>query len=81
MRRLPPRNREDFADYLQVHGLSAPFELSDVALLGYTGARLPSDGFALVPEFPEDIRPCDYVMEVTGARPRVARSIVGPAAG
>ena len=68
MRRLPPRNREDFADYLQLHGLSAPFELSDVALLGYTGARLPSDGFALVPEFPEDARPCDYVMEVAGTR-------------
>ena len=68
MRRLPPRNREDFADYLQLHGLSAPFELSDVALLGYTGARLPSDGFALVPDFPEDTRPCDYVMEVAGTR-------------
>lgn len=68
MRRLPPRNREDFADYLQLHGLPAPFELSDVALLGHTGARLPSDGFALVPEFPEDARPCDYVMEVAGTR-------------
>lgn len=68
MRRLPPRNREDFTEYLQLHGLSAPFKLSDVALLGYTGARLPSDGFALVPEFPEDARPCDYVMEVAGTR-------------
>lgn len=68
MRRLPPRNREDFADYLQLHGLSAPFKLSDVALLGYTGARLPSDGFALVPEFPDDARPCDYLMEVAGTR-------------
>ena len=68
MRRLPPRNREDFADYLQLHGLAAPFMLSDVALLGYTGARLPSDGFALVPEFPPDAHPCDYVMEVVGTR-------------
>lgn len=68
MRRLPPRNREDFADYLQLHGLAAPFKLSDLALLGYTGARLPSDGFALVPEFPLDAGPCDYVMEVAGTR-------------
>ncbi len=54
MRRLPPRNREDFGDYLRLHGLPASFKLSDLALLGHTGARLPSDGFALVPEFPED---------------------------
>lgn len=68
MRRLPPRNREDFGDYLRLHGLAAPFKLSDLALLGYTGARLPSDGFALVPEFPADAGPCDYVMEVAGTR-------------
>jgi hypothetical protein len=68
MRRLPPRNREDFQDYLRLHGLSAPFVLSDFALLGYTGARLPSDGFGLVPEFPLDACPCEYVMEVAGTR-------------
>ena len=68
MRRLPPRNREDFGDYLRLHGLAAPFKLSDLALLAYTGARLPSDGFALVPEFPPDAMPCDYVMEVAGTR-------------
>jgi hypothetical protein len=68
MRRLPPRNREDFADYLRLHGLPSPFPLSDLALLGHTGARLPSDGFALVPEFPLDARPFDYVMEVAGTR-------------
>ena len=68
MRRLPPRNREDFGDYLQSHGLAAPFKLSDMALLGYTSARLPSDGFALIPEFPLDAAPCDYVMEVAGTR-------------
>ena len=68
MRRLPPRNREDFSEYLELHGLPAPFRLSDLALLGHTGARLPSDGFALVPEFPPDAVPCDYVMEVAGTR-------------
>jgi hypothetical protein len=68
MRRLPPRNREDFDDFLRLHGLASPFELSDLALLGHTGARLPSDGFELVPEFPADAGPCDYVMEVAGTR-------------
>jgi len=68
MRRLPPRKREDFAKYLAQHGLPAPFQHSDFALLGYTGARLPSDGFALVPEFPPDELPCDYLTEVAGLR-------------
>jgi hypothetical protein len=68
MRRLPPRKREDFAEYLAQHGLPAPFHHSDFALLGYTGARLPSDGFALVPEFPPDEVPCDYLTEVAGLR-------------
>lgn len=68
MRRLPPRNREDFSEYLAQHRLPFPWMYSDFALLGYTGARLPSDGFALVPLFPENIVPCDYLMEVAGLR-------------
>jgi hypothetical protein len=68
MRRLPPRKREDFVDFLAQHRLPFPFEYSDMALLGYTGARLPSDGFALVPQFPTDELPCDYLMEVAGLR-------------
>lgn len=68
MRRLPPRNRDDFPEYLEQHRLPVPFSNSDMALLGYTGARLPSDGFALVPDFPDDVLPCDYLMEVAGFR-------------
>ena len=68
MRRLPPRKREDFADFLAQHRLPSPFNNSDMALLGYTGARLPSDGFALVPDFSECEVPCDYLMEVAGLR-------------
>jgi len=68
LRRLPPRNREDFAEFLAQHRLSSPFNYSDLALLGYTGARLPSDGFALVPDFSENNVPCDYLMEVAGLR-------------
>lgn len=68
MRRLPSRKREDFSDYLARHSLPAPFDYSDFALLGYTGAKLPSDGFSLVPVFPEDAVPCDYLTEVAGLR-------------
>jgi len=68
MRRLPPSKREDFAEFLAQHRLPSPFHHSDLALLGYTGARLPSDGFALVPEFAVDAVPCDYLMEVAGLR-------------
>ncbi|MBI5919053.1 MAG: hypothetical protein HY849_06735 [Nitrosomonadales bacterium] len=68
IRRLPPRKRDDFSDFLRQHRLPSPFPNSDLALLGYTGARLPSDGFALVPEFPRDAIPCDYLMEVAGLR-------------
>lgn len=71
VRRLPPRKRGDFAAYLQNHWLPHPFALSDFALLGYTGAKLPGDGFTLVPTFnPKDI-PCDYVMEVAGTRHKI----------
>ncbi len=68
IRRLPPRNREDFDDFLAQHRLPSPFEYSDMALLAYTGARLPSDGFSLVPVFRKDQVPCDYLMEVAGLR-------------
>lgn len=68
IRRLPPRNREDFGDFLAQHRLPYPFNYSDIALLAYTGARLPSDGFSLVPVFRKDDVPCDYLMEVAGLR-------------
>lgn len=50
VRRLPPRKRKDFAEYLAQHLLPYPFEGSDFALLGYTGAKSPGDGFCLVPD-------------------------------
>lgn len=68
LRRLPPRKREDFAEFLALHRLPFPFKGTDLALLGYTGAKLPSDGFALVPEFPVDAPPIDFMLEVAGAR-------------
>lgn len=68
LRRLPSRSREDFAEFLTMHRLPNPFVGSDLALLGYTGAKLPSDGFAFVPVFPREALPCEYIIEVAGVR-------------
>lgn len=68
LRRIPPRKREDFNEYLAQHRLPFPFPLGDFALLGYTGAKLPSDGFALVPDFQFTDAPCDFLLEVAGMR-------------
>ncbi len=68
LRRLPPRSREDFSDYLHLHRLPYPFPLSDLALIGYTGARLPGDGFSFIPEFPLTSGQCEYILEVAGVR-------------
>ena len=68
IRRLPPLNREDFPEFLALHRLPEPFHYSEMALLGYTGAKLPSDGFSLAPQFSQSSQPCEYVLEVAGAR-------------
>lgn len=68
LRRLPPRKREDFPDYLRQHKLSPDFAGSDFALLGYTGARLPSDSFEICPDLSSAIAPIDFVLEVAGFR-------------
>lgn len=69
LRRLPPRTREDFGRYLAQHRLPSPFPYSDLALLGYTGAKLPADGFSLVPVFPECLAaPLELIIEVAGVR-------------
>lgn len=67
-RRLPPRKREDFGEFLEKHSLPQPFPLSDFALIGYTGASLPSDGFSFVPDFGDNPLPFEYVTELAGVR-------------
>jgi hypothetical protein len=48
--------------------LLTTWQPSDFAVLGHTGTRLPSDGFALVPESPQEAGFCDYAIEVAGTR-------------
>lgn len=70
LRRIPPRTRGDFPEYLA--NLRLPVDvastLSDFALLGYAGAKLPSDGFSIIPSFESVPKPFEFLMEVAGFR-------------
>ncbi len=67
-RRIPPRSRSDFYRYLELRGLNPDAEISDFALLGYVGARLPDDGFELVHPFDSANEPFEFLIEVAGFR-------------
>lgn len=68
VRRLPPRKRKDFDEYLAQYLLPTPFTGSDFALLGYTGAKSPGDGFCLVPDPSIFESEGEMLMEVAGTR-------------
>ncbi|HDW3745378.1 TPA: hypothetical protein RMR57_000707, partial [Escherichia coli] len=67
LRRLPPRTRKDFNLYLKKHLLPVPFDGSDFALLAYTGAKSPADGFCVIPDL-SDVKSGEYIAEVAGTR-------------
>src|SRR5690606_17172172 len=66
-RRVPPSTRGDFAAYLEQQRLPT-LTISSLALLGYSGAKLPSDGFSLVHTFEGEPGPFEFVTEVAGFR-------------
>lgn len=68
MRRLPPRSRTDFADYVRRFGFKDAENISDAALLAYTEAKLPSDGFSLVGELERSLLVGDLILDVAGTR-------------
>jgi hypothetical protein len=68
MRRLPPRNREDFGEYLTRHRLPDNAAISEMALLAYTGAKLPGDGFEICADFEFAQPPFEVILEVAGFR-------------
>ncbi|MGL5221389.1 MAG: HIRAN domain-containing protein, partial [Plesiomonas shigelloides] len=68
LRRLPPRKRKDFSEYLAQHLLPSDFSGSDFALLGYTGAKSPGDGFSLLIDPTEFGKKCELLLEVAGTR-------------
>jgi hypothetical protein len=68
LRRLPPRSRPDFEAYKAQFRLGEGLDVSDFALLAYTGARLPSDGFSIVNTLEGLCPPCEFVTEIVGHR-------------
>lgn len=69
-RRIPPRERSDFSEFLKYHRIApgAAGSLSPFALLGYTGGKLPGDSFSFVHTFEEAPIPCELTVEVAGFR-------------
>lgn len=68
LRRLPPRTRGDFSSYLESLRLEPDTELSDFALLGYSGAKLLSDGFSIIHPFNNVNFSCELLLEAAGFR-------------
>ena len=68
MRRLPPRSRSDYSKYLDQWRLPATSALTDFAMLAYSGAKLPSDGFSVVWPLDEVTAPGEVLLEVAGFR-------------
>ncbi len=68
MRRLPPRSRGDFVEYLQGLRLKPDAKLTDFALLGYSGAKLLSDGFSIIHPFNGVESACELLIEAAGYR-------------
>ncbi len=66
MRRLPPRRREDFPQYLEGLRLRPNAQVSDFALLGYSGAKLLSDKFSIIHPFNNVGGSCEVLLEAAG---------------
>lgn len=67
-RRLPPRSRGDFNKFLEMFRLPPNANISDFALLGYSGAKLPGDEFSITPSLESITGNYEFLMEVAGFR-------------
>ena len=68
MRRLPPKTRGDYSQYLASLRIKPDSQLSPFSLLGYSGARLPSDGFSIIHPFSNVNEACELLIEAAGYR-------------
>jgi len=66
MKRLPPRQRGDFIKYLSALRIKPDAQISDFALLGYSGARLPDDDFTVIHTFENAVPPFEFLLHVQG---------------
>ncbi len=68
MKRLPPRSRKDFDRFLNAIRIKPQTDISDFALLGYSGAKLPDDTFTIIHPFDQAVPPFEFMLEVQGYR-------------
>jgi len=68
LRRIPSRKRPDFNTFLQSIRVDPKANISDFALLGYSGALLPGDTFSLIHPFDDADKPCELLIEIAGFR-------------
>lgn len=68
MRRLPPKKRPDFGEFLRRFGLPSDENYPALTLLAYTGARQTGDGFSVCETFDGFEPPFTYVFDVAGSR-------------
>ncbi len=70
MKRLPPRSRGDFGRFLDALRIKpeAKDRISDFALLGYSGAKLPDDDFTVIHPFENASVPFEFMLPVEGYR-------------
>jgi len=68
MKRLPPKKRGDFYKFLNAIRIKDKSEISDFALLGYSGARLPDDDFTVINSFSDVEPPFELLATVEGYR-------------
>jgi hypothetical protein len=68
MKRLPPRSRGDFSKYLDSLRIRKESKISDFALLGYSGAKLPDDDFTIIHTFENAIPSFEFLLHVQGYR-------------
>ena len=68
LKRLPPRSRGDFGKYLDSLRIRKDAEISDFALLGYSGAKLPDDDFTIIQTFENAAPPFEFLLHVQGYR-------------
>ncbi len=68
MKRLPPRSRRDFGRFLDALRIKADTEITDFALLGYSGAKLPDDDFTIIHPFENALTPFELMLLVQGYR-------------
>ena len=70
MKRLPPKTRRDYGVFLKAIRIPehAREGISDLALLGYSGAKLPDDDFTIVHPFSTAQPPFEFLLGVQGYR-------------